>query len=128
MADIFMDPLNVVVIALHHAVSQGFTAGLEGEGNIGVTTGIPLTIYTANRHSPEVRAISGQLWNVGSHISVCVVPTVSVDFVNLLLEVLPFWNDEVIFQGFADEDDIVLNTFFEGFFIHGQAAIVICVL
>lgn len=40
----------------------------------------------------------------------CVVPTVSVDFVNLLLEVLPFWNDEVIFQGFADEDDIVLNT------------------
>lgn len=41
MADIFMDPLNVVVVALHHAVSQGFTAGLEGEGNIGVTTGIP---------------------------------------------------------------------------------------
>lgn len=45
-----------------------------------------------------------------TYISVCVVPTVSVDFVNLLLEVLPFWNDEVIFQGFADEDDIVLNT------------------
>lgn len=41
MADIFMDTLNIVVIALHHAVSQGFTAGLEGEGNIGVTTGIP---------------------------------------------------------------------------------------
>lgn len=41
MADVFMDPLNVVVIALHHAVSQGFAAGLEGEGNIGVTTGIP---------------------------------------------------------------------------------------
>lgn len=45
-----------------------------------------------------------------TYISICVVTTISVDFVNLLLEVLPFWNDEVIFQGFADEDDIVLNT------------------
>lgn len=29
---------------------------------------LPLTINTAYRHSPEVRAISGQLWNVGSHL------------------------------------------------------------
>lgn len=45
-----------------------------------------------------------------TYISVCIVTTVSVNFVNLLLEVLPFWNDEIIFQGFADKDDIVLNT------------------
>lgn len=45
-----------------------------------------------------------------TYIPICVVATVSVNFVNLLFEALPLWNNEVIFHGFADKDDIFLNT------------------
>lgn len=45
-----------------------------------------------------------------TYIPIGVVATVSVNFVNLLFKALPLWNDEVIFHGFADKDDIFLNT------------------
>ena len=56
------------------AVGEGLADGLEGEGGVDVPQGEPLAVHGADGDSPVLVTVLGQLRDVGSHITLIVVP------------------------------------------------------
>ena len=55
------------------AVGEGLADGLKGEGGVHVPQGESLAVHGADGDSPVLVTVLGQLWNVGSHITLIVV-------------------------------------------------------
>ena len=56
------------------AVGEGLADGLEGEGGVDVPEGEPLAIHRADGDGPVLVTVLGQLGDVGSHVTLVIVP------------------------------------------------------
>ena len=55
------------------AIGEGLADWLESEGGVDISQGEPLAIHSADRDSPVLVTVLGQLGDVGGHISLIIV-------------------------------------------------------
>ena len=56
------------------SVGEGLADGLEGEGGVDVAQGEPLAVHGADGDGPVLVTVLGQLGDVGSHVTLVIVP------------------------------------------------------
>ena len=56
------------------AVGEGLADGLEGEGGVDVAQGEPLAVHGADGDGPVLVTVLSQLGDVGSHVTLIIVP------------------------------------------------------